>query len=130
MRVHGLPNFLMTVLAFFGILGLPYLVQADTPYELGEILVKFKPGVSEVEIEAIVRSNGASIIEYIDELNLYRLNIPSGISVPEMVDLFGQDPRCEYAEPNYIGQGNDFSPNDTFFSLMTHFFHNNGIFTT
>ena len=43
-----------------------------------------------------------------------------------MVDLFGQDPRCEYAEPNYIGQGNDFFPNDTFFSLEQWNLHNIG----
>jgi subtilisin family serine protease len=115
----------MTVIIFFAILGLPYLVEAETPYKPDEIVVKFKSGVSEVEIEAIVMSNGASIIEHIEELNVYRLSIPGGISVPEMVDLFGQDPRCEYAEPNYIGQGGDFFPNDTFFPQQWHL-HNIG----
>jgi thermitase len=110
----------MTVIIFFAILGLPYLVEAETPYKPDEIVVKFKSGVSEVEIEAIVMSNGASIIEYIEELNVYRLNIPSGISVSEMVDLFGQDPRCEYAEPNYIGQGGAVFPNDTSFPRQWH----------
>jgi hypothetical protein len=84
---------------------LPHAVEAEKQYIPGEILVKFKPGVREAEINALVTSYGASVIKHVAEIDVYRIKIPSGSSVDKMVSIFSSDPRCEYAEPNSIGQG-------------------------
>ncbi|MGH9906579.1 MAG: S8 family serine peptidase, partial [Pyrinomonadaceae bacterium] len=101
MRSNTLPRYFVMVLIFFGTLSMPYFVEAEEQYKPGEILVKFKSGVSEAEINATIQSYGASIKEHNEAINVYRLNIPNGSSVPEMVDLFDKDPRCEYAEPRH-----------------------------
>jgi subtilisin family serine protease len=59
-------------------------------------------------------------LEHIDELGVYRVAIPDGSTVEEMIELYSQDPGCDYAEPNYIGQGGNFVPNDTFFRFQWH----------
>ncbi len=104
MRNNNAITYVVFVPLFLGILGLPRFVEAENQYAPGEILVKFKSGVSEAEIDALVTSYGASIIERIAEMNVYRLKIPSGNSVTEMVSIFDRDPKCEYAEPNYRGK--------------------------
>lgn len=37
-----------------------------------------------------------------------------------MIDLFRRHPKCEFAEPNYIGQSSQSMPNDTFFYTQWH----------
>lgn len=94
--------------------------DAQEHYNPGEILVKFKPDISQEEIKSIILSYRVSVIEHIEAINVYRLKIPDGSHVQEMVDFFNRHPRCQYAEPNYIGRGGDFIPKDTFFPQQWH----------
>ncbi len=105
MRNNNAIMYVVFVALFLGILGPPAFVEAEKQYAPGEILVKFKPRVSEAEIDALVTAYGASIIEHVAQIDVYRLKIPSGSTVAEMVSIFDSDPKCEYAEPNYMGQG-------------------------
>ena len=95
-------------------------INAQKKYAPGEILVKFKPGVSKTEIDNMNTFYGVSIIRHIEPIDVYHLKIPSTRTVPEMVELYSEDPRCSYAEPNYIGEGSNFVPNDTFFPQQWH----------
>jgi subtilisin family serine protease len=104
---------LMALLFLF--LSLPFCVGAQEQNQPGEILVKFKPDLSQNEIIAVVAQYGTAIMEYNAEIDVYRLTILSDSSITEVVNLFANDPRCEYAEPNAIGQRSEFFPNDTFF---------------
>ncbi len=111
-------NFLISrsVMALlFLILSLPFCVAAQDQNQPEEILVKFKPELSEAEIIAMAAQYGTAIMEYNAALDVYRLIIISGSSMVEVINLFTSDPRCEYAEPNAIGQGSNFFPNDTSF---------------
>jgi thermitase len=60
------------------------------------------------------------VIEYLEETNVYRLEILSTQTMQETVDLYSQNPLVEYAEPNSLGEGGDFIPNDTFFPQQWH----------
>ena len=93
----------------------------------GEILVRYAPGISKNQRAEINRLHGVRILEAIPELGIYRLSIPSNSTVSTMVDEFSHDPRFEAAEPNYIGQGGDFFPNDSSFDRQWHL-HNTGQF--
>ena len=90
-------------------------INAQNKYAPGEILVKFKTGMSEAEINNMLTLYGSSIIKHVKEIDVYHLKIPSTSTVPEMVELYSKNPKCHYAEPNYIGEGGDFIPNDTSF---------------
>lgn len=67
----------------------------------GEILVKFKVGVTTEKIEGIREAYGLSLIKRLESIGVYRFKIPSGSTVEDMVDALNEDPHVEYAEPNY-----------------------------
>lgn len=78
------------------------IIKKDDKYKKGELLVKFKEGVSEEEIRAINKEKGTEVLEFIKGIKVYRLKIISNKSVEDMVEAYSKDPRIEYAEPNYI----------------------------
>mgnify|MGYP001561477793 FL=1 len=78
------------------------IIKKDDKYKNGELLVKFKEGVTEEEIKAINKDMGAEVMEFIKGIRVYRLKIISNKSVEDMVEAYSKDPRIEYAEPNYI----------------------------
>jgi thermitase len=100
--------------------GDPHTAAPQGGFVSGEILVRFKDGVSEAEIEAMIQSYGGQVLDYIRPLKVYHLKIPEGRSVEEVIDLYANDPRCEHVERNYIGQGGGIIGNDTFFAAQWH----------
>ncbi len=78
------------------------IIKKDNKYKNGELLVKFKEGVTEEEIKTINKGKGTDILEFIKGIKVYRLKITSNKSVENMVEAYSKDPRIEYAEPNYI----------------------------
>jgi thermitase len=102
----------------------PSPAYAQAPHQPDEILVKLRPGVRGAEARQLGTRHGVVVIEAIEQLGLYRMRIPGGRSVPEMVELFASDPSSEYAEPNHRGRGGDFVPNDTWFSWQWHLDNN------
>jgi thermitase len=86
----------------------------------GEILVRFKDGLSDAEIDAMIQSYGGQVLDYIEKLHVYHLRIPEGRTVDQMIELYANDPRCEYVERNYIGGGGGLIPDDTFYREQWH----------
>ena len=126
MSMSSFVNSLMMAAIFLGTLcALVPLTDAQERSMPGEILVKFKSDVSQEEVKSILMLYRASVIEHIEAINVYRLKIPSDSDMQEMLELFKKHPRCQYAEPNYLGQGGDFLPKDTFFPQQWHL-HNVG----
>lgn len=104
------------LVAFCALLFAPSAASPQAPYRAGEILVKLRPGVRSAAARQVETRYGAARLEGIERRGLYRLAVPAGRSVPEMVELLARDPSYEYAEPNYLGRGGDFVPNDTYFA--------------
>ncbi len=71
------------------------------PFVPGEVLVKFKVGVTGEVIERIREAYGLSLIKRLGSIGVYRFKIPSGSTVEDTVDALNEDPQVEYAEPNY-----------------------------
>lgn len=77
--------------------------KPEQKYAEGEILVKFKPEVSPEEIAKIIKEEyQCEVLDVIKGLDVYRLKVPRGKKVPEMVELLNKDGRVKYAEPNII----------------------------
>ena len=110
------------ILSAFFALGLLCAVAsfADSTYQAGEVLVKFRASLDEAEITLFVTSFGSEIIERDPYLRVYRLRVPAGVIITDMADAMSQDSRVEYAEPNFEGHGGNTLPNDTFFSSQWH----------
>jgi hypothetical protein len=74
----------------------------EKPYAEGELLVKFKEGVSEAQIQEVLGQTGTKVTKFLRTLKIHVLKIPPGAAVEDMVKKFQALPGVEYAEPNRV----------------------------
>lgn len=77
-------------------------VSGDQKYVPGEILVKFKPGISEEKIKNINEGHGTKATCTSPYAGFKILKIPKTKTVEEMVEIYSKNPNVEYAVPNAI----------------------------
>ncbi len=70
-------------------------------YVEGELLVKFKQGVTQAQIDAFNAQHGVTVMDKISGIDVYRLKLPAGQTVEGMQRVYGASPLVEYAEPNH-----------------------------
>lgn len=93
---------------------LPYVAQvspapdlremANPPvhnYVEGELLVKFKPSVTQAQIDAFNAKYGVTIKDHISGIEVWQLQWAPGRSVEEMQKIYTDSGLVEYAEPNH-----------------------------
>jgi len=71
-------------------------------YVKGEVLLKFKQDVPEGMHINVIEEYGCSVLNVIENLNVYRVKIPEDKTVPEIIEILNNDERIKYAEPNMI----------------------------
>jgi subtilisin family serine protease len=71
-------------------------------YVPGELLVKFRSGVSTRRAQDTHRFLGSTAIKRFSRINVDHIKIPEGWSVEEALEIYLDDPDVEYVEPNYI----------------------------
>ncbi|MBR30871.1 MAG: peptidase S8 [Spirochaetaceae bacterium] len=88
-------------------------VNTQAAYVPGEVIVKYKPGLS--ENAQMARTNGLGLQSSIrmPRLKAMKARILTGETVEEAVARLNKDPMVEYAEPNYLYQKFAPAPNDT-----------------
>jgi hypothetical protein len=74
----------------------------DQLYIPGQILVKFKSGVSQEEAQALHDRLGSTILAHYQELNADLVKVKTGLTEEEAIRLYQEDPHVAYAEPNYL----------------------------
>lgn len=84
-------------------------------YAPDQVLVKFKSTLSEQMREATFTAYQTKKLKRIPGLDIYKLQIPEGTSVEEMLYLLDRNPDVEYASPNYY-RYLTITPNDTLFN--------------
>jgi len=89
-------------------------------YVPGELIVEFKPGVSNRVIDNINSKHGTSVMYTSPYAGFKRLHVPKGKSVPDMVEKYKRNPNVEYAEPDYIARAS-MVPNDYFYDVQWNF---------
>lgn len=67
----------------------------------GELMVKFKDDIPAGRAEEIISGEGASVIKYIKEINVYHVKLKPQQKVDDAVKNFISFPEVLYAEPNY-----------------------------
>lgn len=77
-----------------------------------EIVVRFKPDVSQEAIEKFNAQNG--VVEILNTPYFTRLRLPDGASVQEFVRKYEESGLVEYAEPNFVAKAY-FVPNDRYY---------------
>jgi len=96
--------------------GLPFKLK-EQKFAPDQILVKFKPTLSDPFVEATISAYQSKRIKRIPKLNIYQIQIPESMTVEEMLFILNQNPDVEYAEPNYRAYI-AVTPNDTFFKYQ------------
>ncbi|MCJ7694350.1 MAG: S8 family serine peptidase [Anaerolineaceae bacterium] len=92
---------------------------SNVEYVPGEIIVKFKSGVSKEKISNINSKHGNSVIYTSPYAGFKRLHIPKSKSVSEMVEIYSKNPNVEYAIVNSIANA-FMSPNDPLYHYQWH----------
>ncbi|MCL4426664.1 MAG: S8 family serine peptidase [Firmicutes bacterium] len=80
----------------------------------GELVVKFRTGLSGTEMAETLRLNRASIKGYIPALGVKVLRIPAGLESVAAQQLMASG-QVLYAEPNYLAQAT-YLPNDPYYA--------------
>jgi general secretion pathway protein D len=74
---------------------------ANQQYMEGELLVKFKEGVSVEKASSLIVQEGATVVSFNEQTNVYRLRLKKGQSVKDAIEVFSALPEIQYAEPNF-----------------------------
>ncbi len=85
------------------------------PYVPGEILVKYRPSVTVAAKTEIATLHGLAAKKEIPGIGTMVFNLPQGLDVESAVNQLMDDPRVEYAEPNYYAYPTA-TPNDPAYS--------------
>jgi general secretion pathway protein D len=71
-------------------------------YRKGEVLVKFRTGVTDHEARGLIAGYGGTVLRHYEGLGIYLIRLKEGQPVEEGVGVFGSLSEVQYAEPNYI----------------------------
>lgn len=89
----------------------------DRQFAPDRVLVKFKPRISSRLINAFLSYCQVNIRKKIPVLDVYQLQIPEDLTVPEIISVMCRNPDVEYAEPDYKTYICT-KPDDTFFNYQ------------
>ena len=80
----------------------------------GEVLVKFRRGISKQKKENIHSQAGTRLIKAIKAIEVHRVKGRRGQSTEVLLELYRRLPQVEYVEPNYVVKTN-LLPNDAYY---------------
>jgi beta propeller repeat protein len=86
-------------------------------YAAGEVIVKFKAGLSSNTMRSAQARIGANVLETTQTLGLERWSI-QGMSVKDVMASYGNDPAIDYIQPNFIVRTTATTPNDPRFNEL------------
>lgn len=86
------------------------LPPGEGDFKEGQVIVRFKPGVSAPSALAIARSLGGEPASPVSKIGSRLLKVPAGTE-SRVVEALRSNPNVEYAEPNYLCHAS-LDPND------------------
>lgn len=101
-------------------------VQKSEKYVPGELIVKFKSGVSDKEVNNINSKYGASVVHTSPHAGFKTLKVPKGKTIEETVDIYSKNPNVEYAVPDYYMYAT-MTATDPYYNYQWNFKSGNGI---
>jgi RHS repeat-associated protein len=87
------------------------------PRRDGELLIRFRNGVSEHSKDVLVASKGAKRSRKLKgRSGVEKLDIPNGVDLDALAAELRKNPAVEFAEPNFLVSRDDTTPNDARFA--------------
>jgi subtilisin family serine protease len=94
-------------------------LQAEaTPWAPGEVLVRFREGVSRVQARAVSASIGGVVVGRVAPIGVDVVTFPLSRDLGDVLEALRADPLVEIAEPNLIRRIFQTPPDDPFFSEL------------
>lgn len=87
-------------------------IGETVPAAVNEVVVKFSRDLADEEIAKINQKYEVQIIEKIELFKIYRVRVPEGKTVEEIVEEYRREPGVVYAEPNFVHKSFAIIPND------------------
>lgn len=84
-----------------------------------EIVVRFKPGVSESAVRTLNALHGTHVLSTHPVGRFKRLRVPKGQDLDDLIAAYHRQPEVEYAEPNYLASAL-YVPNDPSYRYQWH----------
>jgi serine protease len=81
----------------------------------GEIIIKFKPGISEKGIRKVISAHGASVLYTSPFAGFKRIKLSGAVSVDRVINQLRKHPNVEYVVPNSIAHAH-LVPNDSYYT--------------
>ena len=81
----------------------------------GQLLVGYRPGVTDAARSAIHRRHGARVLQSFPEIGVDLVGLPPGMAVAAAAAAYGSERGVRYAEPNAVVRASATTPNDTSF---------------
>ena len=79
------------------------LKAADgTEYVAEEVLIGLREGVTAEQFKALLAGIGGSVVDVSKDVGVYRVRLPAGTSVPEVLATLRKSPAVAAAEPNRV----------------------------
>jgi len=89
------------------------------------LIVKFKSGTTAATAETLLQYHSLSNIRRISGVDVYRVKVPAGVTVRQMIAALSQDPAVSSARPDYRTKICAV-PNDSYFSYYQYNLRNQG----
>lgn len=86
-------------------------------YKADELIVKFKPGVTEEEKDKIHEKHGSKKIKEFRSLKVDHVKLKKGLDPEKTAEAYMAEPEVEYAEPNYLFTTQTI-PDDVYFTYL------------
>ncbi len=102
------------LLGLFNLFSLSVKAQDNNNHVPGQVLIRFKDGVSQAEKDNLLRNNRARVVNKLDALGALVLQVPQTAEEKVVVAL-SRNPHVDYAELDYLAEA-FFVPNDTYFA--------------
>ncbi|MCL5022312.1 MAG: type II secretion system secretin GspD [Nitrospirae bacterium] len=74
---------------------------SENRYLQGELMVKFREGVSDEAAREIIAKEGATVIRFLEGIKVYQIRLKKGEEVEDAMKEFAALSEVQYAEPNY-----------------------------
>jgi subtilisin family serine protease len=103
----------LTIVVFFALTGLCF----GQNYVPGEVLLKWKDGVSFFSVQNTIQALGMSTKRNFRSLRIYHLKLGRGMKIETALANLRRNPNVEYAEPNYMYRALA-TPNDPQFTEL------------
>ena len=102
------------VLGLFSFFSLLANAQDNSNHVSGQVVVKFKDGVSQAEKDNLLRNNRARVVNKLDAIGVLVLQVPK-TTEERTVAALSKNPHIEYAELDYLAEA-FYVPNDYYFA--------------